>query len=60
MVSFSKADIHSGWNGQKSSYLNMTANFTDIKIENELQRMEWTNHSRDINEVLEDVDGALA
>ena len=38
----------------------MTANFTDIKIENELQRMEWTNHSRDINEVLDDVDGALA
>ena len=38
----------------------MTANFTDIKIENELQRMEWTNHSGDIKEVLEDVDGAHA
>ena len=38
----------------------MTANFTDLKFENELQKIEWTNHSRDINEVLEDVDGALA
>ena len=38
----------------------MTANFTDIKIENELQRMEWTNHSRDINEALEEVDGGPA
>ena len=56
LVSFERADITTGWNCNQKVSENITANFTDIRHDNELQHSQWSQHSCDIREVLNDVD----